>query len=154
MTRARQLTEGDFDDVRAVLQLIQREFAYMDGVVDPPSSMHHLTVEDLASGPGEVWAVGRPPTACMVMTPKEDCLYVGKLAVAKAERGNGLARVLMDRADDRARELGLGWLELQVRIELTANHQTFAAMGFVETERTPHPGYTRPTSITFRRPVT
>ena len=39
------------------------------------------------------------------------------------------------------------------RVELEANHRAFIAMGFVETERTAHAGYDRPTSITFRRAV-
>ena len=53
----------------------------------------------------------------------------------------------------RAKALGLRGVELQTRIELTANHATFAALGFVETERTAHPGYDRPTTLTFRRPL-
>ena len=42
-------------------------------------------------------------------------------------------------------------LELQTRIELTGNHAAFRRMGFVETARTAHPGFDRPTSITFRK---
>ena len=49
--------------------------------------------------------------------------------------------------------LHLPVLELQTRVELTENHATFRALGFVEVARTAHPGYDRPTSITFRRPV-
>jgi len=140
-------------DFEAVLELVKREFSYMDGVVDPPSSVHRLTIDDLASGQGETWVIGAPPVACVLMTLKSDVLYVGKLAVLASERGNGLARMLLDHAEIRARELGISWIELQARIELEKNHATFAALGFVETERTAHPGYTRPTSITFRRAV-
>ena len=125
----------------------------MDGLVDPPSSMHRLTVDDLAHGPGEVWVIGRPPVACVVMTPRPDALYVGKLAVATGERGKGYARRLLDHAEARARAMARSWIELQVRIELEQNHRAFAALGFVETDRTAHPGYDRPTSITFRRAV-
>ena len=125
----------------------------MDGVVDPPSSVHRLTVEELGSGEGETWVIGTPPVACIVMTPKPEVLYVGKLAVATTERGKGLARMLLDQAEVRARELAVSWIELQARIELEANHRTFGALGFIETERTAHPGYARPTSITFRRAV-
>ena len=46
------------------------EFSYMDGVIDPPSSMHRLTIEDLAFGQGETWVIGTPPVASVVMTPK------------------------------------------------------------------------------------
>lgn len=149
----RRLRSTDVDDLGLTLELIRREFAYMDGMVDPPSSVRLLTVDDLASGPGETWVIGTPPIACVVMTPKSNVLYVGKLAVSETERGRGLARQLLYQADVRAAELGLPQIELQVRVELTANHRAFAALGFVEIARTPHPGYDRPTSITFRRAV-
>ncbi|MBF9029925.1 GNAT family N-acetyltransferase [Rhodobacterales bacterium HKCCE3408] len=127
----------------------------MDGVIDPPSSMHRLTVADIATTcrEGEVWAIGRPPVACIFLTPKPDALYLGKLAVAETARGQGLARLLVDLAAERAAERGLGWLELQTRVELTQNHATFARLGFVKTAETAHDGYDRPTSITMRRAV-
>ena len=153
MNSPRRLHGSDSQDLHVVLELVRREFAYMDGLIDPPSSVHRLTIDDLASGPGEVWAIGTPPHSCVVLTPKPYVLYVGKLAVAASERGQGHANLLMAQAERRATELGLSWLELQTRIELIANQQTFIAMGFVETERTAHPGFDRPTSITYRRPV-
>ena len=42
-------------------------------------------------------------------------------------------------------------IELQTRVELTANHRAFRALGFVETGRTAHQGYDRPTSVTMRK---
>jgi len=135
-----------------VLALIRAAFAYMDGVIDPPSSMHRLTRDTLATS-GEVWATGHPPLACAVFTPRPDALYVGKLATAPAARGQGHARALLAAAESRARALGLPALELQTRVELTANHATFRALGFAEIARTAHAGYDRPTSITMQRPV-
>jgi GNAT superfamily N-acetyltransferase len=123
----------------------------MDGHIDPPSSMHRLTKEDLANS--EVWVIGSPPLACIVLTPKADALYLGKLAVAASERGKGHARALVNQAGRRARALGMAALELQTRIELVENQRTFEAMGFVEVARTAHAGYDRPTSITYRRPL-
>jgi len=138
----------------AILALTKQAFAYMDGRIDPPSSVHRLSVDALAAPGHEVWAIGYPPKASIVMTPRSDVLYVGKLAVVEAERGRGLARLLIDHAEVRAGELGLVWLELQTRIELTENHRAFESMGFVETERTAHPGYGQLTSLTLRRSVT
>ena len=138
-------------DLPATLALIQSAFAFMEGRIDPPSSMHRLTVEDLARS--EVWVIGTSPLACIVLTPKADALYLGKLAVASSERGKGHARTLIDQAETRARELGLSALELQTRTELTENQRTFEAMGFTELARTSHEGYDRPTSITYRRPL-
>lgn len=143
------------DDMAPVLALIRAAFAYMDGRIDPPSSMHRLTEADLSTqaGAGEVWVIGTPPLACMVLTPKADALYVGKLATAEPERGRGLARRLMVRAEARARALGLPALELQSRVELVENHAAFTAMGFMQTGATAHAGYDRPTSLTFHKPV-
>lgn len=137
----------------AVLRLIQSEFAYMEGVIDPPSSMHRLTLADLAQDGVEVWAIGSPPVACVVLTPKNDALYLGKLAVRSDERGKGHARALIDLALRRARSLGLPALECQTRVELTANHAIFETMGFARTAATAHAGYDRPTSYTYHKEV-
>ena len=136
-------------ELPAVLALVRAEFAYMDGVVDPPSTVHALTLEALAGA--EVWVVGTPVQACMVLTPKPPVLYLGKLAVAGPARGQGLARVLVEAAMARAATLGLAAVELGTRVELVANQRAFERMGFVEVAREAHPGFDRPTSIVYQR---
>ena len=42
-------------------------------------------------------------------------------------------------------------MELQTRVELTGNQRAFRSLGFVETGRTAHQGYDRPTSVTMRK---
>lgn len=152
MTPRRWTDPSDWD---ALLALIHRAFAYMDGVIDPPSSLHSLTPATIAaqSASTEVWAIGHPPIACVFLTPRDDALYIGKLAVDPATQGQGHARTLIHLAETRARALGLPALELQTRVELTANHAIFARLGFHQTAATAHPGYDRPTSLTFRRPL-
>lgn len=142
-------------DWAALLALIQRAFAAMEGVIDPPSSLHRLTPEGIAeqARQGEVWVIGTPPAACVFFTPKEGALYIGKLAVDPLRQGQGLGRALLDLAETRARVLGLPTLELQTRVELTANHAIFQRLGFVQTAATAHPGYDRPTTLTFHRTV-
>lgn len=142
-------------DWTEVLTLIRREFAYMEGRIDPPSSMARMSTEDLAeqARQGEIWVIGSPAMACMVLTPKGDALYLGRLAVDRAARGKGFARTLVEVAVDRARTLGFLAVELQVRVELTDNQRAFEAMGFRQTNATSHPGYDRVTSLTYRRSV-
>ncbi len=142
-------------DWAALRELIATAFAGMDGRIDPPSSIHRLTPEDIArqANTGEVWVIGDPPLATVFLTPKGEALYVGKLAVADSARNQGLARRLIETATARARALGLTCLELQARVELTENHAAFRAMGFVQTGATAHPGHDRPTSLTFRKAV-
>lgn len=127
----------------------------MEGRIDPPSSVHLLSEEALATRArdGEVWGIGDPLRAVAIFEPLPPVLYVGKLSVAEAHRGQNLARRLIDTAEARARALGLQRLQLKTRVELVENHRAFARMGFVEVARQAHPGYDRPTSITWERPV-
>ncbi len=142
-------------DWPALLSLIQRAFAGMEGRINPPSSLHAMTPESLAqtAHTAEVWAIGQPPQACMILTPKPDHLYLGKLAVEPGQQGRGLARILITHAETRARALDLPALRLETRVELTENHAFFQHMGFHETARTAHAGFDRPTSITFAKPL-
>lgn len=142
-------------DWQALMRLIQTNFAYMEGRIDPPSSMHRLTASEIArrSETGEIWVIEeeRHPVACVFLTPRQGALYIGKLTVATSHRGRGLARLLVETAQARAQALGLRLLELQSRIELVENHAAFASMGFELAGETAHPGFDRPTSLTFRK---
>lgn len=142
---------GPNDDLQALLHLMRRAFADMEGRIDPPSSLNSLTVPMLsdASNRSEIWAIGDKPLACMILTRRPSTLYMSKLAVDPSARGKGHARRLIDHALTRTRELGLPSLSLQTRVELTENQRFFEKFGFQETTRTSHPGYDRPTSITY-----
>ena len=127
----------------------------MEPRIDPPSSLHRLTVEDI-----ETFAVAQMllviedhdrPVACAFLTHRADKIYIGKLAVSPAFRGHGFAKRLIDHAANLAAEAGLHLLELETRIELTENHAAFARLGFVKTAETSHAGYNRPTSITMQK---
>ena len=140
----------------ALLSLIHRAFAGMQGRIDPPSSMHALTPETIAeqAKTGEIWAIGPPAVACLFLTPKPGSLYLHKLAVDPIHQGQGHARALIGTAAARARTLGLPALTLSTRVELGENHAVFRALGFFETGRSSHPGFTRPTTLHFTLPLT
>lgn len=143
----------DSPQVGVVLSLIRDSFAFMDGRIDPPSSMHRLTEKAVADHAArhEIWAIGTPPLAVVFLTAKPGRLYLGKLAVDAGWRGQGLARRLVAQAEARARALGLPVVELETRVELVENHAAFSKLGFVQTGETAHPGYDRPTSITMHK---
>lgn len=149
---ARRIRPDD-PGILQILHLIRESFAFMEGRIDPPSSMHALTVKSIRqqAATGEVWAIGSPPDAVVFLTPKPDRLYLGKLAVRDTQRGKGLARSLVTLAEQRAKALGFSVLELEARVELTENHRAFARFGFVVTGETAHPGYDRPTSLTMTK---
>jgi ribosomal protein S18 acetylase RimI-like enzyme len=112
-----------------------------------------MTVETLqqVAAQAEVWVAGDPVIGTVILTPKSKVLYVGKLAVA--DRRAGVGRALMAHAEERAAALGLGWLELESRVELIEVHAVFKRLGFREVARTTHEGYVRPTSVLFRKEV-
>lgn len=145
----------DFSRWDELLGLIMNAFAYMDSVIDPPSSAHKLTPEGLRLKAGDetcfIATVNGRLAGCIFAAERGDVLYVGKLAVDEASRGLGIGRLLMQAAERHGIEIGKSALELQTRIELVANHATFARLGFVEFERTAHEGYDRPTSLTLRK---
>lgn len=140
-------------DWAGILRLLRAEFAYIEGRIEPPSSLARLTEAAIAdqADTAEIWAIGAPPLACVFLTPKTGSLYIGKLAVSAQHRRNGLARTLIGLAETRARVLHLPALELQTRVELSETQATWLALGFREIDRTAHPGFTRPTSITYRK---
>ena len=149
-----QLTPG-FERWDELLSLIMRAFAPMDGVIDPPSSAHLLTAENLKRKAGQETAFlalkdGRI-VGCVFVLERGDDFYIGKLAVEPGFQGQGIGKQLMQTVENLVRRRNKAAIELQTRIELTANHATFARLGFRETERTAHKGYDRPTSITMRK---
>ena len=148
MKPQRALDPYDWPHLR---DLIARAFAGMDGRINPPSSVHHLTASDIAAQAvsGEVWVIGAPAVACVFLTPLPDKLYLGKLAVDPAVQRMGYAGRLLAVAEARAHELGLPALELSTRIELTENHATFRGLGFVQTGMSSHAGFDRPTTLIF-----
>ena len=143
------------DALGDVLSLVQRSFAFMEGRIDPPSSMHRLTTDAIAQQcrDGEVWTLDNPIAACIFLSPKPEALYISKLAVDEPMRGRGLARKLIRHSEIRAHDLNLPALELETRIELTENHLAFDRMGFTKTAEAAHDGYERPTFIIMRKPL-
>ncbi len=138
-----------------LLAIIHKSFAHMDGVIDPPSSVHRLTSETLRakarSEIGFLAQAGDAIVGCAFIAEKADHFYVGKLAVLPPHQGHGVGRRLLSAAEQHAIAAGKPLLELQTRVELTGNQRAFHALGFVETGRTAHQGYDRPTSVTMRK---
>ena len=147
-----------FDDWAGLLVLLRESFAYMDGRIDPPSSLHSFDAAKLAAKAVEeelvLAFVDGALAGCLFAAPRGDALYLGKIAVRPDLRGRGLAKRMFELAEAGARARGFTALELQARIELTENHRTFTALGFEKVGEGSHPGYTRPTDVNFRKALT
>jgi ribosomal protein S18 acetylase RimI-like enzyme len=145
----------DFDRWDELLAVIRASFAYMDGVIDPPSSVHRLTARSLRAKAtvelGFLATAGDEIAGSAFLSEKDDHCYLGKLAVAPAWQGRGIGRLLLQAVEEHARRAGKPVIELGTRVELIANQRLFARLGFVEIERVAHEGFDRPTSVTMRK---
>lgn len=150
-----RVAPADFSDWPQLVGLIRDAFAYMNSRIDPPSSLNRMGIEEFKAKAGEETLIvaedDNSIIGCAFAALRDDCVYVGKVAVARTARGKGVARALFAAAEELARNYGRNFLELQTRVELVENHATFAALGFQKVAESAHPGYSRPTSITMRK---
>jgi N-acetylglutamate synthase-like GNAT family acetyltransferase len=146
-----------FSDWAGLLALLRSAYAYMESRIDPPSSLLRMDAEQLEAKAREEVLIlaleGRRLVGCAFASLRADCVYVGKLAVDAAFRGRGAARSILLAAETLARAEARPFVELETRVELVENHETFAALGFAKVGESAHPGFDRPTSITMRKPV-
>lgn len=69
----------------------------------------------------------------------EERARVVSLAVRRGYRRNGLGTALLRESLDRLRDLGVGWVELEVRVSNEAALSLYSDLGFVRAGR--KPGY-------------
>jgi predicted N-acetyltransferase YhbS len=145
----------EFCDWEALLKLLHAAFAYQNDRIDPPSSLHALDAQSIAlkaKSEHLILAVDDGElVGCVFAKPQAGSMYVGKLAVRPHRQRQGIGRRLMQAAEDFARRSGVAAVELDTRIELTENHQTFADLGFVKIAEGAHDGYDHTTFITMRK---
>lgn len=146
--------QADWSEVH---RLLVKCFAYMDGRIDPPSSLTRMPPEAVAQKARDETVIlakaDRQLIGCAFLTERADAIYLGKVAIDPAYRGRGILAQMIDAADTAARAAGKRHLELQTRVELIENHRTFERVGFRKWAETRHPGFDRTTSITMRRAV-
>lgn len=147
-------TDMDWAELHA---LIHQAYAYMDGVIDPPSSLHRMSVADFAQKARDetliVAKLDGQLTGCLFCRREQDWIYVGKVAVSPDHQGKGICKALFAHAFNLAKSQGCKGLELETRIELVKNHRTFEKLGFAKVGDNAHEGYDRPTSIRMRATI-
>jgi ribosomal protein S18 acetylase RimI-like enzyme len=138
-------------DAPVLARLLREAFEEYRGKLDPPSSAHGKTAEavlrELEGGGALLAEVEGAPVGCVFFHPKEDHLYLDRLAVLPEYRGAGVARRLMDEVEARAR----GPVRLSVRCSLAEQQAYYRRRGYVFLEYGTHAGYAEPTFLVLQK---
>jgi len=149
------LREYRVEDIPVILTIIKSAFAEQRGLVDPPSSAEHKTIdnvnEELKSSNALVVDAGGKLVACVFYQPKGDSIYFDRLSVLKDYRRRGIAKTLIDEVEKRAAETGFRKMSLSVRIELKNQQAYYHSMGYRIVRHEAHEGYTRPTFVVMEK---
>jgi len=135
----RRGTESDLPSVRKVVASAYAR--YRDRMDRPPAPV--LNDYRAATASGQVWVLGDPVFAVIVLIGQGEALLVENVAVAPSAQGQGFGRGLMEFAERQAIEQGLGKLTLYTNEIMTENLELYARLGFCEVGRCAEGGYRR-----------
>ncbi len=131
------------DEAALVHRLTQMAFDEYRGQLEPPSSAHDETeavvAAALAKGGALLALIDGIAVGAARFTPEDDHLYIGRVAVTPARRGQGIAIELMLALEQQARRLGVVAIELGVRENLPSNVRLYEKLGYTVISRDQHP---------------
>ena len=131
------------DDATLVHEIMHAAFAEYRGILDPPSSAHAETVEDvtraLAAGGGALAWVGDEAVGSARYRRQPDHLYIGRISVLPTHRGRGIGGALVTFLEGHACTLGSPEVRLEVRMALDRNLALYERLGYQIREIVPHP---------------
>ncbi|MBO0678600.1 GNAT family N-acetyltransferase [Mycolicibacterium sp. S2-37] len=135
---------ADAADVAAVERVVAASFGhYVERIGRPPAPMTHdyRALVDTA----RVWVVETPAGigAVLVTVEHPDHVLLDTVAVAPDAQGSGFGALLLARAEDDARELGVPEVRLYTNLAMTENQTFYPRHGYTESGRGHEDGYDR-----------
>jgi predicted N-acetyltransferase YhbS len=147
--------EGNEGDIPQILGVIKAAFAEYVGRLDPPSSAERKTAavvrEELRGATAVVAEHQQTIIGSVFYRPQDDSVYLDRLAVLPAWRGQGVGRRLMAIVEEKTAELGLEKVTLSVRIALIENQLYYRQLGYDFVGYGTHEGYTEPTYMVLAK---
>lgn len=85
----------------------------------------------------EAWVVERDGevVAFLLLVPESDGMLLDNVAVLPSHHGQGLGRMLLALAEERATALGLGRIRLFTHVTMVENQRLYERYGYTETHR-------------------
>jgi len=149
------LRAASLDDATIVYETIMLAFEDYRHKLDPPSSVFLETVDSihgkLEKGGGFIAFLDGKIVGSVLYHQQDNYMYLGRLCVLPEFRGNGVARILVEAVENRARELNLASVQLAARVALTGNHAMFKHFGYEILAECRHEGYAETTYYEFHK---
>ncbi len=114
---------------------------YSDRMDHAPGPVQHDYSPEIDAG--QVWLVGKPAAAVIVLVPGEDHLLIDDIAVHPNAQGRGIGRQLMDFAERQATAARLSLLKLYTHETMVENIAFYTRLGYRETGRHDDEGFHR-----------
>ena len=131
-------------DLTAIQRLIADAYTkYIERIGRPPAPM--TADYGAALEHSRVWLLesGDAIIGVLVTEDRGDHLLLETIAVASSAQGSGYGRLLLDRAEGDAAELGLSEVRLYTNEAMTENLRFYPRHGYRETGRALHDGFRR-----------
>jgi ribosomal protein S18 acetylase RimI-like enzyme len=133
--------EVDVSDVSALVQAAYAPYLDRLPMAPVPLSADYATlVSALAC---RVAATEQRIVGLLVLWPRGDHLLIENLAVHPEAQHRGIGGLLLGRAEQEARESGLGTVRLFTNARMTENLAYYGRRGYEETSRTGDTGFDR-----------
>lgn len=90
------------------------------------------------------------PAALLVLIPEEGIMLLDNVAVMPGAQGRGLGRILLDFAEQAARDAGCSAIRLYTNAAMVENIRLYGRLGYRETHRAQERGLRR---VHMRKPL-
>lgn len=138
-------------DAGAITAIVHEAYApYIVRIGKPPAPMLDDYRQVIAQAMVFVVEIDAAVSGVLVLEHRGAVLHVQNVAVSDKARGQGLGRQLMRFAEQQARALGCGAIELYTNALMTENILIYPRLGYQETRRAVEEGYAR---VFFRKAI-
>lgn len=139
----------DADGIRAVVAAAYEH--YIERMGKPPGPMLDDYERVVREHRVRVAVEGDAIIGVAVLIESDDGILLDNVAVSPDHQGRGLGRLLIEAAEEEARDLGYGSIELYTHELMTENIALYTRMGYREFARRTVKGYDR---VYMRKPLT